>query len=172
MDAFILILENSQSSLHFSLLRKMATTDQPYLVRLTFVPATSTENVDGSMDDPIITIYADPDNTQYAFPLLTERIASIYNNILSSFIHWEMEYSPNKVVILVPISDLGDVDILRDQSNFDVSEGEGWGDLSLDDESLTFYNPDLEGNGEILYIPFLDDVEVLKKDQDGNWNSF
>lgn len=150
----------------------MATSDQPYLVRLTFVPATSTEDVDGSSDDPIITIYADAEHTQYAFPILTDRIASIYKNILSPFIHWEMEYSPEKVVISVPISDLDDVDVLRDQTNFDVTEGEGWGDLSLDDESLIFYDPNLEGSGEILYVPFLDDVEILKHDQDGNWTSF
>lgn len=150
----------------------MATTSQLYLVLLTFVPAISVTDETGSSDDPIITIYADPQNRRYAFPLLTDRIASIYKNILRPFIHWEMEYSPEKVVILVPVSDLNQVDQLRDQTNFDVTEGEGWGDLNLDDESLTFYDPDLEGSGEILYVPFLDDVEILKQDQDGNWVSF
>ena len=148
----------------------MATSTEPYLVLLTFVPAISITDETGSSDDPIITIYADPENQRYAFPLLTSKIASIYRNILSPFIHWEMEYSPEKVVILVPISNLDDIDRLRDQTNYDVTEGEGWGDLSLDDESLTFYNPDLVGSGAILYIPFLDDVEILKQDQDGNWN--
>ena len=145
-------------------------TNELFLVELTFVPATSVTDLDGSSDEPTITIYADDEN--YAFPLLTDKIASIYRNILLPFLNWEMIYSPEKVIILVPISDLNDIDILRDQTNFDVTEGEEWGDLTLDDETRIFFDPDLVDGGDILYIPYLDDIRIFKKGKTGQWESF
>lgn len=144
--------------------------DEAYLVILTFVPATSVMNPDGSTDEPLITIYNEEGG--YAFPIMTHKIASIYKNILAPYQNYEIVYAAEKVTIYVLVSNRNEIDPLVDQVNYDVAEGDGWGDLILDDETLTYYHPNLEGYGGILYVPLLQDVEILKRGKDGKWRPF
>ena len=131
-------------------------------VTLTFVPAIAVMNEDGSITEPIITIYSDEPSQTYAFPFLTKRIIQIYTNVLFPFINWEMDYSPERVVITVPISDLDRLDELRDRVNFDVNGGQDWGNLALDGETiaygLTKIVDELEEGGKILYIPLIENI--------------
>lgn len=141
-------------------MQTLETMDYNHIVMLTFVPAISISDEDGSIDEPTVMIYTDETNTNYAFPFLTDRIREIYDNIMAPYINYELEYTPEKVTIIVPIMDWDEVDALRDQTNWDVTEGEGWGDLTLDEETAQLVNLDLEAGEDILYIPFLNDVQV------------
>lgn len=150
-----------------------------YLVVLTFLPAISFLGPDGEIDDPIITIYRDsPVEGQpiaYAFPILTERIYEIYRNVMMSIgdIQWTLEYTPDQVTIQIPITDLSLVDIIQDQSNFDITEGDNWGNLILDQESRAFIDTgELEEDENILYIPLLSNLAVFKAGREGNWETF
>lgn len=141
-----------------------------YLVRLTFVPATSFKIPDGSTTDPEITIINETTN-DYAFPSLTNKIETIYQDIFSPYQIENIDYTPESVIIDVIVDSLDDIDLLKSQVNYDVNEGVGWdnnNNFILDNDSTLFFSPDIDEDVAILYIPLFAGLDIYK-DSGNEW---
>lgn len=135
------------------------------LVLLTFVPAIATSIGDGSRTEPDITIYVEDEygDVQYAFPFLTNRIYSIMQNVVGSdYIIRDFRFTPERITLIVEAKNRDDVDALVDRVNYDYTEGEDWGDLNLDAETLIpLANLNLAEDTSIGFIPLLEDYKIL-----------
>lgn len=141
-----------------------------YFVRLTFVPATSFKMPDGSTTDPEVTIINETTN-DYAFPNLTDKIETIYRDIISPYQIESINYTPESVTVDVIVDSFDDIEILRSQVDYDINEGVGWDnneDFILDADSTLFFSPDIDEDVNIMYIPLFASIYVYR-DSGNEW---